>query len=537
MFSSFHRLVLSAALLLSCQAIALDSEQRNHISRDHSPNPHQPSIVRDHFLDQVPLLEVAKCDGTDETAAIQAFLDKQPMGATVRMPYGKSCYVTDLNIPAGVSLRGSSDVIGNPAGTNAANLIGEIGALLLERTGTIRVNGISGLAKLLILRADNGMRMQLPASDVSGYAGDCITVSPQAGSGLSARGADGFMIDDVMCIGQSRALVTTSASRYTINRLWYDVNPGPTRAAVTITGSYDSVRVRDLHASPFGMFGKTGPTLHRQGIGLLVAGANDDTQIDGALIIGYDVNASFEGTGAVNVGRLWVDAVDATPKSRGVRFGSGTSNVNIAILNSWGNEWGIEHAGKDGNRNSIGIAHVEGSTEGAVLVTGGNIHIGNLTSRQILPGNSVIRITSATSYVSGLVNDESSGSNAPVAIPEFYTSDKIANLHVVSPYRNAGTPIFGSGTIIFPVIPGENPLKLPLTGGEFQIVDTSTIDRIYGGWGGRRVTLRFINGAKLSARGNILTRSGRDRNIAKNSLVILLYDASMSKWMEILSSP
>lgn len=492
--------------------------------------------------DASSILDAALCDGTDETAKIQAYLDGRPAGSVVRLPAGRWCSITSLTVPAGVTIEGAGGVPANPGGTNQNVTLGLVGGIHLEPTGTINLNGASGLRRTIVLRADKGVPMALPAADGSAYKGDCITAAAPSGSpgNSSPRGADGYVIEDVLCIGQARALISVGASRATVSRFAFDVNPGvPGKAAITFKQSSDVIRVRDLHGWPYGRSDKTGAALRSVGTGLLVQGQNDGLQIDGALFINFDIGADFQDTAAIDIGRLWLDTgIKSLPGTRGLRFGLKTTNVNIGLLEVWGSEIGLESAATDGNRNSITIAHFEGQYGSSLEMRGGNLHIGNATIRNAPTGTSVIGLNNTASFLSGLFNVEVNLTVSPVALTAGVTTDKVADLRVVAPYLVPGIPIFGAHRLAFPSVPPTDPLAIPAYSDEVHINGVIRTGNISGCWGSRLITIEGgANGGTLYAGGNILTASGRNRAMNAGSVIQLRCNPTLGKAIEVFYRP
>ena len=492
--------------------------------------------------DASSLLDAALCDGTDETAKIQAYLEGRPAGTVIRLPAGRWCSVTSLKIPPGVTVEGAGGVPANPGGTNQGMTLGLVGGIRLEHTGTITLNGASGLRRTIVLRADRGVPMSLPAADGSAYRGDCITAAPASGSlgTAGARGADGYVIEDVLCVGQARALVSVGASRATVSRFAFDVNPGaPGKAAITFGQSSDVIRVRDLHGWPYGRSDKNGAALRSVGTGLLVQGQNDGLQIDGALLINFDIGADFQSTAALDIGRLWLDTgIMGLPGTRGLRFGANVTNVNIGLLEVWGSEIGLESAAANGNRNSIAIAHFEGQYGYPLEMSGGNLHIGNATIRNAPTGTSVIGLNSTASFLSGLFNVEVNLTVPPVALTAGVTTDKVADLRVVAPYLTSGIPTFGAHRLTFPSVPPTDPLAIPAHSDEVRINGVINSGNISGCWGSRLITIEgSANGGTLYVGGNILTASGRNRAMNAGSVIQLRCNPTRGKAIEVFYQP
>ncbi len=502
-------------------------------------------VLRNSPLNQLLALQAgAVCDAliarvpTDDTTAIQAALDAASIGDVVHLPRARQCYVTKLTIPPGVTLDLNGAIPDNAGGSNYAVTTATVPGLVLERSGTVTLSAGSGLRNGLILAAQQRTKMSLPAATAVGWSGDCITAAAPTGrvGTQDYRASDGYRVENVLCIGQARALVSQAGSRLSINKLWFDVNPGGGNAAVTVSGSGDTTILRGIHGWPFATSALTGHGLRRTGTGILLSGQNDDTHLDDALFINFDIGADFQGTGNVDVGSLWTDTAVIIPGTRGVRFGPNTSQVLIKTLWSFHAEIGIVSEASPGNHNLVSQGFVTDARASAISISGGNFSFGRILTRS-LKDNVPALTVAAGSFVNGLLIDENTTAGAPVIVAPRTTTDQFAGLRVVSPYRAPGTPTFAGSPMTSPVVSAADPLRLPTSGEGFTVSGRPTFGSIAGGYHDRRIRLRFTGAGHVFPGNILLAGNPASRVVSPNTLMELRYDADLGKWVETFFRP
>lgn len=172
--------------------------------------------------------------------------------------------------------------------------------------------------------------------------------------------------------------------------------------------------------------------------------SSDDTQIDGCIMVGFKVGYDFADTACIRAGRLWSECY-SLPNTIGMKFSNSVENIFINDAQIWGCEKPILMDLVNGNRIAFDRIIVINPLAAPLVVHGGNISFNTLSCRGLPNGISAITYVdkgdgrATVSHVSGLLIDESSGGTSPVIACNGLNTNYLKDLHIVAPYRPAGT--------------------------------------------------------------------------------------------------
>lgn len=463
----------------------------------------------------------AKCDGTtDDRVAIEAAAAAlASKGGVVRLPAGRTCYVSGLTVPASVTIDGGHPLPDSPAAATTPSF-GTVGGIALASSGTITLGVDAAIQNVLVKRAG----MTFPASDASAFAGTAITM---AGDGAAVRGVStlGFAV----CIAETG----TSLSRWIIDGLHCD---GVDGVLITVP-SWDTSVLRNAHIWPFSTVSNPPAGLVRTGTGIKISGGGqDDTQIHNSLVFGYAVDLDLSGAnGNISVDNVWLDG---TGGSGTICLQTGgnldrTHVGNISLNGCYTNAYFNHGAGR------LFIDHVfssGASTTGAggIVVAGGSTSIGSLHHVGSAGWPVVVSSTSAELEITRGRIEASNGStsNPYIAIPAGGDTDHI-RLGAISTDQVAGASLTGSNALVIPAIASASTIAPPVVGSIYRITGSTAISTITGTWGGRRLTLKFDGDAAVVTGGNVALGGGARFQGAAGAVLDLLYDQTVGTWVEV----
>lgn len=456
----------------------------------------------------------AVCNGsTDDATAFANALAAAPL---VQMQPGKICYVSSLTVPAGKTLRGvSARPDFTTAGTSAS--LNTLPGLSLG-SGTITLNQGATVENLFVKKSG----LTFPLADPSSYSGTAFTFA-----------GDSQTLRNILAVGFSLLVGETgpSVSRFTIEGFY-----GDGQAGIYLTKpSYDSSHVRNVHLWPFGTQPNTTcAALKRTGSGIYLNAAQDDTYIDDAMTYGFAVGVNLQATGSAGFGKMWVDypaPCASGSGSIGIYAQPNTTGISFSQAWVWGVEFGIITTMNAGEKIKFGTAHFETISSSAVTSTGGDIDFAQLQCRNI--GSHCIVANSATSHVRA--RGWSSSVGGSVVLPLAGADTNFLDVKMFSDAA-AGTPIFNGGTVAPTSIASASTLALPINGDSFTVTGTINVTTITGGWGGRKITLRFSGALTLDQTGNLLLANGKLAT-ATGAYLVMVYDSGLSKWVEVGRGP
>lgn len=467
---------------------------------------------------------------TDDSAAFLAAANALDGAGSIHLFPGKSYLIdTDLTLPVGVVIvgpyRGGTPVPGWNTTINWTELDCR---LVINSTASIILNGGSGIEGCFIVRKG----MTLPAANASAFAGTAVEFASRQ---------DNQYVKDCIILGfttailtnNDRAGVTPQCSRFTIERVWLDCTNG-----IDIDTTYDSARIRDVHMWPFATietYAAGGSVTHslitRSGSGIKVRNAADDLQLDGVIAYGFAIGLDLDDTGSLNFGRIWIDypsAISSGSGSIGIRTGTNTTKINIAVAMIWGVEYAVQHLASSSETLTFGYLgmHTVGT---GLTVTGGDVvaphvHITNTTSW-------AINVTSTASRVYARGIADSIGSAAYVAAPSGGTSEKLDIDLIVSDTSKA---LIGNAVLTLPVIASADPITIPTQGDTFLVSGTTNMGTVGGRWGGRKVTLIFQGVLTLfhgTGSQNVKLAGSTNLTTAAGTVLTIVHDGT--SWQEV----
>jgi hypothetical protein len=453
----------------------------------------------------------------NDTAAIQAAIDSLgAAGGTVLIPNGMKCVLDgNLTIRSNVSLVGPHTIVGSPQNNTSAPYGSLGGALLLDSSRTITLNGGASLQGLLIYRKG----MTFPAADSSAFAGTAITI-----------GQDDAAVFQCMVLGFAQAISTNGAQRPRI----YDTNID-CLAGVLINNCADICYLNNVHCWPFATIAAGGgaSALHRSGSAFKFTNLGDWTKVTNCFSYGYyrgfyaqgPNSMTFVSCGADNTGSHTGSIGFVNESSAGVG-GEDTSYTECQAA--------AQDIGYYINANASFSTRMVGcDTWGCVvhgfLIVSGDVNINGGLVRDVPNG---ITISSATSqvYIDNVRFDGISGLPVNSIIGNSSTYIGPANDFVgFAP----GAVITNNTYNVIQSIASADPLNLPVNGNFFQVTGTTGFGTVNGGWKGRQVVLKF-NGVLLVSDGGASLKIAGNFTTAANSTLTLIYDGVA--WCEVARS-
>lgn len=452
----------------------------------------------------------------DDTAAITSALAAAGVGGVVQLKPGKIYYVTGLTIPSGVTLRGTTPRPEQISGTAAA--YNTLPGISLNTSGTITLSRGAVVSDLFVKNS----ALTYPVTSPSGFAGTAFTMTD-----------DAPVLRNILAIGFNLLVgqTGTSVSRFVLEGFYGDGNAG---IYLTLP-SYDSSIVRDVHLWPFAVQNHTTcAALQRPYNGIHLAAAQDDTLFDNILTYGFSVGVHLINTGGASFDDLWTDypvSCASGSGSKGLFVEGGVTNINFGQFWAWSMENGIVANMDAATTLKFGIVKIQSVSSAGVTVTGGDLYFSNLDINTT--GTWGFDITNAASYVYARGKAASTASglvSAPV-------SGVTNNLDIkMQSDTAAGLGLFVSNTIAPKSVASAATINLPVVGDDFTITGTNNFNTLAGGWGGRRVTLRFTGVLTVFSTVNIVLATNT-YTTAANSFLELIYDSAISKWVEIARGP
>ncbi|MBU9359759.1 hypothetical protein KTE52_25810 [Burkholderia multivorans] len=457
----------------------------------------------------------AKFDGTDDTSAFQKALNELgSSGGRIMVPRGKKAYIAGtLTIPPNCSLVGPYQFTGSP-GNNVAAPYGNMGALLLAPTATIRLSSGSGLEGLLIYRYG----MVFPEATAGAFAGTAITLI-----------GDDTSIYRSMILGFNQAVYGTGVQRPRIQDLYHDCLNG-----VWIDNCADISRIKDNHAWPFSTIGPSAPSsaLTRPGSAYRLSTLGDWAQLCGLFSFGYFRGFSLESVNSVTLLGCGADGTGSYAGSYGFDLQAGCTDVRLI-----GCQAAAQATGYHFNNGVIPNLHSEmlgcaawGNVDNGVLVDAGDVSIIGGTFRGATNG---IAINNANSIV--MIDKVRFNNNSSWPINCF-----VSTTNLILGKNDYGTLGVGNQAVnnnFGPVqISSATLMKLPPNDNVFYTVTGgTTIGGIAGGYNGRVVSLLFTAactvGNSAASPNGISLDGGTNFNAVNGSTLTLLHNGSL--WYEI----
>jgi hypothetical protein len=460
-------------------------------------------------------------------------------GGIVYLGTAANYVFTSMVVPKSVSIVGRYKTPPFP-GTNQSVDFTNLQWIRIKTGGTITLNAGAYIGQVAI--APEGMAF--PQNSSSAWAGTCFTIA-----------GDATGIENVLCVGFDTCYTAVARARGVIHNLFFDCNNG-----ISIQNAWDTTRINGVHGWPFATIQAYAATLqvvngvdtydstiaYRTGTGMKFRNSNDDTQIDGCIMVGFKIGYDFADTAGIRCGRLWSECY-SLPGTIGFKFSSAVDNVFINDAQIWGCEKPILMDVQNGNRVAFDRIIVLNATAAPLVIQGGNISFNSMTCRGLPASISCITYVNtgdgrATySYVSGLLIDESNGNatTPPVIACAGLETAYLDNLKVVSPYRAPGVSMVG-GNIIYPkYLTAAGNLFLPINGDMFKVQGSDAISAVGGFYGGRRVLLLFTSTVVVNmtaaAGGGIASNTPgvTSRTFKAGGILDMYFDATYGSWREI----
>mgnify|MGYP000697474101 CR=1 FL=1 len=459
-------------------------------------------------------------DGTtdDKTAIELAAASLGSSGGTVLLAPGTVYRVSSLTIPSGVTIRGTVERPDLLAAQSAASLANQPG-LALDSTGTITLSTNAALTHCFVKRYG----MSFP--DVIGnYAGTAIT-----------QNGDACVVRNCLVVGFNKILAQTgtSVSRYVVEGLYADGLNG----LWIDKPSYDSSIVRDTRIYPYAQQPSVVySTMVKSGYGFYFAAGQDNTIVDNCLAWGFFHNYHFQGTSAMQIGTIWSDYPTsvATSGQVGVYLGPNVSNIGAGNLQIWGGQVGLSQNSNNTETFFASMLTVVSTSSHAIVANGGELMC-PVVKLQNIGGNGVSILNSGSHVV--LRGYALNVTGTLVSVP-FGGSPSFIDVDLkTDPYYTPnGTALFGGAGMVPYSVASASTMALPANGDMFTVTGTTTINSISGGWGTRRVLLRFASAVTVSQSGNISLAAGA-LSATSGMWLSLIYDAVTSKWTELARGP
>jgi hypothetical protein len=454
---------------------------------------------------------------TNDTTAIQNAIDSLgAAGGIVLIPNGMKCVLDgNLTVKSNVSLVGPHTIVGSPQNNTSAPYGSLGGALLLDSSRTITLNGGASLQGLLIYRKG----MTFPAANSSAFVGTAITI-----------GQDDAAVFQCMILGFAQAISTNGAQRPRI----YDTNID-CLAGVLINDCADIAYLNNIHCWPFATIaaGGAASSLHRSGSAFLFTNLGDWTKVTNCFSYGYYRGFYVQGPNSMTFVSCGAD-------------NTGSHSGSIGFLNE-------SSAGVGGEDTSYTECQAAAQDTGYYINANAALStrmVGCDTWGCLVHG--FLIVSGDVNINGGLVRDVPNGITINSATSQVYIDnvrfDGISSLPINSVVANSSTYIgpandfvgFAAGTVItnntynvIQSVASADPLNLPVNGNFFQITGTTGFGTVNGGWKGRQVVLKFTGvllvsdgGASLKIAGNFTT--------AANSTLTLIYDGVA--WCEVARS-
>mgnify|MGYP000034034016 FL=1 len=456
---------------------------------------------------------------TDDKAAIEAACASLGLkGGIVTLASDTVYRVSSLTIPPNVTVRGTlerPDLIVANSAASMANLPG----LALDSTGTITLSTNASLTHCFVKRYG----MAFP--DVLGnYAGTAIT-----------QNGDAPIVRNCLVVGFNKILAQTgtSVSRYVVEGLYADGLNG----LWIDKPSYDSSIVRDTRIYPYAQQPSVNyATMVKSGYGFNFAAGQDNTVVDNCLAWGFFHNYHFQGTSAMQIGTIWSDYPTSvtTAGQVGVYLGPNVANIGAGNLQIWGGQVGLSQNSNNTETFFMSMLTVVSTSAHAIVANGGELvcpvtklqNIGGIGVNILDSGSHVVLRGYALNVTGAVVSVPSGGS------PNFIDVD----LKTDPFYTPNGTALFQTNGMVPLSCPSATTMPIPANGNMFTVTGTTTIANISGGWGSREITLTFASALTINQTGNILLGTTTYTSAA-GKWIRLLYDASISKWVEMCRGP
>lgn len=485
--------------------------------------------LQDKLRDVVSLDDFAiPADGTSVTTALQLALNvfAAAGGGRCLVPASKQYRVGDVTIPTGVTLAGSITAL--DATTDNLNWsFSTMGSTLLIESGkTISVSTGAALTGCIV--RPFGMDITAQTSSAA-----------WAGNGVTCIGHGATVANNII-LGFNRGIYSVNWSRLRIEWNVIDANSG-----IDIVGTFDSTRILNNHCWPylthkaFWTSGVDWPSrdktkLYRTGQGLYLSNGSDDTHVDGNLFYGHLVGIRAFSANGLNLGRNWVDHPFGMNRSGniGLLLEGGVDNASVQTTFVWGAKVGVQIALTDATSSAqLDLVHCEVIDTDAVIISGGDVAFGRLEA-QSCGGRAVNILDPASRVTLDRWAFKSIAATEPIALPAGATTETLA-LGDGTTDDAAGTPLIGNNPRSLVSIASASAINLPASGDVFNITGSTTIVTIYGGWGGRRVLLRFAAACQVAVSGGNVALDNLFSSGGAGGALELYYDPDTSIWREI----
>lgn len=458
---------------------------------------------------------------TDDTTAISnACTALGTAGGTVHIPDSFRCLVdSNLTIPVNVSLKGPHEFVGTPGDNVTADYSTMGGALIVNSAATITQSSNSSLHGLLIHRKG----MTFPAADSSAFAGTAITI-----------GGNDVGVSHCLILGFAQAITSTSRHRQKIDYVSFDCTAG-----ISITGSNDTLHIKNCHGWPFATIATfevsgVNSVIQRGGTAFLLTTCNDWGKLTDCFSFGYLRGFKITDSNAITL------------------TGCGADDTSNAGTPDHASSAGFEVNGTSKEVRLIGCQAAAKATAGFII----NTSAGFVT--HMLGCNSWVCTTQAIALVAGDLNwigcTHRSSTNG---ITVSSTASRVMRSNnrfdtITTPLNCAAgvTLMFGGGddfatlaagtapasaNMILPTVASATPLNLPATGEAFNVTGNTGWTLLAGGHAGRRVTLFFASTPTLTngtgATGNMRLSGAANFVATAGSTISLMHNGV--QWFEV----
>jgi hypothetical protein len=450
---------------------------------------------------------------TDDTAAIQAAIDSLgAAGGGVEISNGMKCLVNStLIVKSNVSLYGSHNFVGSP-NDNASAPYGSVGgALIVNSSATITLNGGASLTGLLIYRKG----MVFPTENSSAFAGVAVTAN-----------GDDIAVSKCMILGFDKAIYSSGFLRARIEFLYHDNNNG-----IEIANCADISYIRQCHAWPFATvaYPITHPSTNylRYGTAYTIRDIGDWAKLTDCFSYSYYRGFSINNANSVTLSGCSADNYYLTgpsfPNSIGFQIlGSSydceLNNCQVSAQAS---------AAIFVNITSGLFAKIVGgrfwSSYHGVLIDSGDVSIDSNEFRNVTYG---VSTTSSTSRIFVSSNRFNTISSNPIYST---VSSSLIFVDSQNDFSNF-TGLVANGAITSQTIASVSPLVIPHSGSIFTITGTTSFGTLSQGWAGRVVTLVFsgvltvFNGSgsaqniRLNGSSNFVSAAGSTLTLSHNGV-------------------
>ena len=475
--------------------------------------------------DIVNILDWAGVDPTgttDSTTGVQNAVNA--VGATCGTAFfpnaAKIRILSNLNVPACVTLQGALGNAGDQALVGSNPNYNSTGGIRLATSATITLNSASGARDLMVITDG----VTFPVANASAYAGTAFFVPTST--------ADPFL-KNVLIVGFNQAFVTQSQADRVVLRDVYADGVGSSGTycpgVICLQGSYDTSSIEHVHLWPYGTV--YSGTTTRAGTGLYTSGHSDGTEMDGISEIGHAIGINFSSIGELNIGRLYVD----TNATTGVQFNN-TGEIHINELQAWSSQVAVAMTASSVFIDDFLVRDVPTNTAQCITTAGSgtvsSLYIGtaNFTSCE---GANPISIGQAGDVVQ-ITNLVTADNGIPTAVVPTGSTDTTFHAKTIS---GRGYVANGSGIVNlnlgFYSLASAATIALPPDTNNIEITGSTAISTINGQWGGRELLLKFDGNSALSYGGNISlgTIDLQSLPMSAGSTATLIYDISTGTWL------